>query len=258
VFGGMDRNRFMKIRRLLVHTFAILLGSAAMMTSSALAETMRKQPVAVLELFTSQGCSSCPPADKVLASYEDRQDVIALAYHVDYWDYIGWRDTFGDPAYSDYQRAYASAQGKSRIYTPQLMINGVEDVVGSRGSAIEAAVSKAKLQVPVELNSDAGMLSVDIGAQSGLGEAVVWLVTYNQHADVKIERGENRGNTLSYGQIVTGRQVLGMWSAEHGAHIKLPLHEVLDKKSSDGAAIIVQENIDDLPGAILGAASFTY
>jgi hypothetical protein len=245
-------------RRFLTAIITPLFGLAALLPLPALAETMRKQPVAVLELFTSQGCSSCPPADKILASYKDRRDVIALAYHVDYWDYIGWRDTFANPAFSDYQRAYASAQGKSRIYTPQMMINGVEDVVGSQQQAVETALAKARLRVPVELNSEDGMLSIDIESRSGLGDAIVWLVTYNRQADVKIERGENRGQTLSYGQIVTGRQVLGMWSAKGGAHIKLPLHEVLDKKASDGAAIIVQENADDLPGAILGAASFTY
>lgn len=248
----------MMMSKFLVTTATLLIATTALLPLPGYAGSMRKQPVAVLELFTSQGCSSCPSADKVLSEYKDRQDVISLAYHVDYWDYIGWRDTFGSAAFSDYQRAYASAQGKSRIYTPQLVINGVEDVVGSNAGAVSAAVGKARLHVPIELDAHGEMLKVDIAPQPDLAQAVVWLVTYNQHQDVKIERGENRGKTLAYGQIVTDRQVLGMWSPADGAHIMLPLHEVLDKKSSDGAAIIVQENKGDLPGAILGAASFTY
>jgi hypothetical protein len=230
----------------------------ALVVGPALGESMRKQPTAVLELFTSQGCYSCPPADKVLAQYGDRDDVIALAYHVDYWDYIGWKDTFGSAANSDYQRAYASAQGKSRIYTPQLMVNGVDDVVGSQKSAVAKAVKNAKLRLPIDLDAQGEMLLVDIAPQAGDERALVWLVTYKGEQEVKIERGENRGKTISYGHIVTGRQVLGVWSASEGAHIMLPLHEVLDKKSSDGAAIIVQANKGDLPGPILGAASFTY
>lgn len=216
---------------------------------------MRHQPVAVLELFTSQGCSSCPPADAVLSEYDGRDDIIALAYHVDYWDYIGWRDTFGSAANSDFQRAYAQAQSKRRIYTPQLMVNGAVDVVGSRRSDVEGAVSKARLDVPIDLKSDHGMLEIKIGAGSGFGESVVWLVTFKKAADVLIERGENRGQTLRYSQIVTGRQVLGMWEPTSGAHIKLPLSEVLGAHN-DGAAIIVQEDRNGLPGTILGAASF--
>ena len=224
--------------------------------STSFAGEIREKPVAVLELFTSQGCSSCPPADKILSQYEGRDDIIALAYHVDYWDYIGWKDTFGSEAFSDYQRAYASAQGKSRIYTPQLMVNGQTDVVGSRSGEVARAVGAARLAVPIDLSADDSMLNVNIGPFEGASEAIVWLVTFNKRAEVKIERGENRGSVLPYTQIVTSRQALGMWSPKDGAHIKLPLHEVLENHKSDGAAIIVQEHRNDLPGVILGAAAY--
>lgn len=222
---------------------------------SGRAAELRTDPVAVLELFTSQGCSASPPADALLAELGKRKDIIALAYHVDYWDYIGWPDTFGDDAHSRYQRAYAQAQGKARIYTPQLMVNGMADVVGSRAGEVEAALAGADLPLEVGLEAGADMLEVEIGPDGALHEATVWLVTYKSGADVAVEGGENRGRTLRYTQIVTGRQVLGMWEPENGAHIKLPLAEILGE-TSDGAAIIVQEDRAGLPGPILGAAAF--
>lgn len=231
---------------------AVLAGGAL----PAIADEIRERPSAVMELFTSQGCSSCPPADKLLADYAERDDIVALAYHVDYWDYIGWPDTFGSAANSDLQRAYARALEQDRIYTPQLMINGVEDVVGSRRSEAAAAVARADLTLPVALEASATKLEVSVPARPGLEEAMVWLVTFRSGAEVAIERGENRGRTLRYEQIVIGRQILGMWEPDTGAHIKLPLAEVLAGES-DGAAVIVQRERHDLPGEILGAASFT-
>lgn len=221
----------------------------------ALSDEMRYHPVAVLELFTSQGCSSCPPADHILTEYEAREDVIALAYHVDYWDYIGWQDTFGSAENSDFQRAYAKAQGKRSVYTPQLIINGTKDYVGSRRSEIAAAVAKSQLALPIDLSSHDGMLEIKIDMAADKHRSVVWLVTFKAGAEVKIERGENRGKVMHYSQIVTGRQVLGVWEPENGSHIKLPIADVLGA-SSDGVAIVVQEDWDGLPGPILGAVSF--
>jgi len=226
-----------------------------MVPYSVQAEQVRSKPTVVLELFTSQGCSSCPPADTVLTEYDQRADVVALAYHVDYWDYIGWRDTFGDAAYSDLQRKYAAAQGKDRIYTPQLMINGIEDVVGSRPKDVAGAVARATLAIPVRIEPDDSMLAIDIGKATDMPESEVWLITYKSEAVVDVERGENRGRSLRYSQIVTDRQLLGMWEPDLGAHIKLPLDELLGE-TSNGLAILVQEDKGGLPGRILGAASY--
>ncbi len=241
----------MKVRGILI---GAALGCAA--ATAVIADEMRERPSAVLELFTSQGCSSCPPADKLLAEYAAREDIVALAYHVDYWDYIGWADTFGSSANSDLQRAYAHAQQQDRIYTPQLMINGVTDVIGSRRGEVAEAVGDAELLVPVDLEASETTLEVSVAPRPELAEAMVWLVTFRSGADVAIERGENRGRTLRYEQIVTDRQILGMWDPGEGAYIKLPLAEVLGGES-DGAAVIVQRERNDLPGEILGAASFT-
>ncbi len=223
--------------------------------SAAQTAEVKLHPVAVLELFTSQGCSSCPAADKLLSAYDARDDVIALAYHVDYWDYIGWRDVFGSADNSDYQRAYAKAQRQTRIYTPQLMVNGTQDVVGSRSTEVKAAVAAADLPVPVTLSANADMLDVRIDADAQQKESVIWLVKFRDRAEVEIERGELAGRTFDYTQIVTGRQVLGMWEPETGAHVKLPLSEVIGT-DNDGAVILVQEEAGGLPGRIIGAASF--
>jgi hypothetical protein len=235
-----------------------LLAFALSAGSPALAGQFREGPKAVLELFTSQGCSSCPAADAMLVELGLRPDVIALAYHVDYWDYIGWQDTFGAKAYSQRQRDYASAWGSSRIFTPQLVVNGECGVVGNKRNKVDAALADASLSLDVTL-ADAGNDTLDVsiaGVPGATGEAVVWLVTFIDRAEVEIGRGENEGRKIAYTHIVTGRQVLGRWDAMDGATLQLKLAEVLTGPS-DGAAILVQRDKDGLPGPILGAASFT-
>lgn len=228
---------------------------ALLLSHPAGAGEVRQNPQVVLELFTSQGCSSCPAADALLTELGERPDVIALAYHVDYWDYIGWPDTFGAAAHSDLQRAYAEGWGSSRIFTPQLIVNGAEGVVGSREGDVGKAMGKAALDLPVRLENAGNVLEVSIDGRQGLEEAMVWLVTFIDRAEVTVERGENEGKKLAYTQIVTGRQVLGMWEPEEGVQMKLPLDEVLGD-AADGAAILVQQEENGLPGRILGAASF--
>ena len=238
--------------RLILSTLAVSLA----LLLPVVAGEVRQSPKAVLELFTSQGCSSCPAADALLTELGKRQDIVALAYHVDYWDYIGWPDTFGAKANSDRQRDYAQSLGSSRIFTPQLIVNGEEGVVASREDEVKAVIASATLTLPVTLSTSHDMLKVSIPPQAGLAEAVVWLVTFLDRSDVAIELGENEGKKLSYSHIVTGRQVLGMWEPATGARLKLPLSEVLSAPSN-GAVILVQEERDGgLPGPILGAASF--
>jgi hypothetical protein len=217
------------------------------------AAEIRVNPKAVVELFTSQGCSSCPKADAVFSELGKRGDLIALAYHVDYWDYIGWADTFGAKANSDRQRAYAESWGSSRIYTPQLIVNGSNGVVGSREKDVSGAIDAAALNLPVGLTVGTNMLEVTIGPQASGAPAMVWLITFKDHAQVVIERGENAGRTMDYDQIVTGKQMLGMWDAVAGTHLKLPLAE-LTADGSNGAVILVQGDKNGLPGPILGAS----
>ena len=225
------------------------------LSASALAGEVKANPKAVLELFTSQGCSSCPPADALLRTMQGRADVIALAYHVDYWDYIGWADTFGAKANTDRQRQYASAWNTSNIYTPELVINGMKDVVGSRKSEVDGAIGAASLSIPVTLTTDSDMLEVSIDGKAGEPQSGVWLVTFIDKVDVEVQRGENAGKKIAYTQVVTGRHILGMWDPVNGAHLKLPLDQVLTDPSN-GAVILVQGEKNGLPGPIVGAASF--
>lgn len=231
-----------------------LLALAAMVQSTS-AESMRARPKAVVELFTSQGCAQCPPADALLTGLAEEGDVVALAYHVDYWDYVGWEDTFGNEEYSDRQRAYAKSWGSSRIYTPQMVVNGAKGVVGSHRSEVHGALDGAALPLAVEIARDGDMLKVSIPPNTSLEDAVVWMVTYLDRADVAIDTGDNAGKSMVYTQVVTDRQVLGMWEGTTGASLKLPLPEILDDGST-GIAVIVQQENAGLPGPILGAATY--
>jgi hypothetical protein len=216
---------------------------------------IKQNPRVVVELFTSQGCSNCPAADAMFDELSSKPDVIGLAYHVDYWDYRGWPDTFGSEANSDRQRAYNTAWGSSRIFTPQMVVNGRDGVVASRKGEVGKAVEKAGLELVVTLKAAGDMLEISIPPEAGLEDAMVWLVSYLDRSDVKIERGENEGKTVTYSQIVVDRQVLGMWEPDAGAHFKLPLGEVL-ADLANGAVILVQQEQAGMPGRILGAASY--
>ncbi|WP_423065774.1 DUF1223 domain-containing protein [Devosia sp. CN2-171] len=227
------------------------------LASPVFAGEFKLAPKAVLELFTSQGCSSCPKADALFKEMGKRSDVVTLAYHVDYWDYIGWPDTFGTAENSDRQRDYAEAWGSSRIFTPQMVVNGRGGVVGSKTAAVNGALASATLPLTVSLTEQqGGLVDISVPANADLSGGTIWLITFLDHADVTIERGENEGKQISYSQIVTGRQVLGMWDPKTGAKLTLPLHEVLTGKAN-GAVILVQQEKAGLPGPILGAASFT-
>ena len=227
------------------------------LASPALAGEFKIAPKAVLELFTSQGCSSCPKADALFEQMGKRPDIVTLAYHVDYWDYIGWRDTFGTQANSDRQRDYAEAWGSSRIFTPQMVVNGEDGVVGSKADKVNGALATAALPLTVSLTEQQGnLVDISVPANASLPGATIWLVTFLDHANVAIERGENEGKEVAYSQIVTGRQVLGMWDPKAGAQLTLPIDEVLTGQSN-GAVILVQQEKAGLPGPILGAASFT-
>ena len=231
------------------------LAAVVVLAAPAAAETLRAHPKAVVELFTSQGCASCPPADALLSSLAGDDDVITLAYHVDYWDYVGWPDTFGSADNSNLQRAYAKGWNSSRIYTPQMVINGTKDVVGSRRTEVQNALDAATLSLPVDITMTSHMIKVSVQSRAGARDAVVWLVTYRDRAEVTIDKGDNAGKTMVYTQVVTKRQLLGVWEASTGAQFKLPIDEVLDENSS-GVAVLVQQDDNGLPGPIIGAAAY--
>ena len=169
----------------------------------------------VVELYTSQGCSSCPPADAFMVELANNPDVIALSLHVDYWDYIGWRDTFANPHFTQRQKAYAKAVGSRMIYTPQMIVGGVDRVQGNDPAQVTEAVRRHKAQgSPVRLNvtRDGDRIMIRAEADPPLTKpARVQVVRYTPEATVTIGRGENEGRVVTYVNIVTDWQSLAEW-----------------------------------------------
>jgi len=208
--------------------------------------TAQDGPV-VVELYTSQGCSSCPPADAMLHDLANRDDVIALALHVDYWDYIGWKDVFGRPENTARQHAYARAANATTIYTPQMVIGGVDHVIGSRPVQVMDAMraqSARGYEFDVELSrrGDDVFISADAGDQ---GRYTVQFVRFTPEETVTISRGENAGRTLIYANIVKTWDVLQEWDGGSRLSIQAPA------SGADGVAVIIQEAGH---GPIVGAA----
>ncbi|MFQ6547762.1 DUF1223 domain-containing protein [Aestuariibius sp. 2305UL40-4] len=182
---------------------------AALLMTPAKAET-----TVVVELFTSQGCSSCPPADAILREMAPRDDVIALALHVDYWDYIGWKDIFGDPAHTERQRAYARAAGERTVYTPQFVIAGQDHVVGIKPMKLVETIMAHQAQPPaavVTLGREGDVLAIRAVSADLSGPIEIHLFRYIPSEEVRIARGENRGRTLTYANIVSEWQIVGRW-----------------------------------------------
>lgn len=210
----------------------------------------------VVELFTSQGCSSCPPADAALAGLIEEGGVIALSYHVDYWNYLGWNDTLSDPANTARQKGYASTWKRRSVYTPQAVVNGRKHVNGADGAAIRKLVSGLAasgkgLSVDVALAMTDDGITVDVGA--GTGKADIVAVYFDETNTVAIERGENTGKTITYRHSVRSVETIGMWS---GTAVTLSLpRSVLKAHEGRGCAILLQSVADDgAPSAIIGAA----
>ncbi len=210
------------------------------------------EPKAVVELFTSQGCSSCPAADRVLGELAAEGRVIALSIPVDYWDYLGWKDTLAQHAHSMRQRGYAGVRGDRQVYTPQVVVNGSAQVIGSDRQAIEAACKNAaKAAVPVTLTRNGDNIEVDIGAGQG-APASVWLLTVARATPVAIGRGENHGRTITYSNVVRSWQRVAEWT---GSPMKssMPLPE-LNAKDADAIVILVQPGSIENPGPVRGAS----
>jgi hypothetical protein len=216
------------------------------------------EPRALLELFTSQGCSSCPAADKLLGELVADPSLVALSVPIDYWDYLGWKDTLASPAHSARQRAYAHVRGDRQVYTPQIVVNGSTHVLGSDRAAIDRAIAltdqkSGVMSVPVLLSIGGGGLSVKVeSAENEHATGEVWLCPLAKAVPVDIGRGENRGRMVTYHNVVRSWVKLGDWSGAQSAWT-VPLAQI-ESDGVDAAAVIVQEGSHDKPGIILGAA----
>jgi len=199
---------------------------AALMLFPALAKA---ENLVVVELYTSQGCSSCPPADRLLANLAGHDDIIALALHVDYWDYLGWADDFAKPEYSNRQRRYARAWSERSVYTPQMVVQGVNYMVGSRNDEIQRQIMQAEGVAPkvaVTARNEGHGIHIRMEALRGEAtEADIFLVRYVERETVVIERGENAGKTIEYVNIVESWETLGRWDGEGTATVSVPQAE---------------------------------
>jgi len=232
--------------------------AAFVLCSSLASATAAEDPsiTAVVELFTSQGCSSCPPADELLEELAERPDVVALSYSVDYWDYQGWKDTLAAHEFTERQKAYAAARGDRQVYTPQMVVNGRVHVVGSDEDAVTKAMeegARPSIPIGVDMMGDAISVSVGEAATDAPDKATLWLVLYDRHVTVPIERGENRNRKLDYYNVVRRMRPIAMWRGEP-IKVDLPMNEYRDS-DSDGCAVLLQEETaEGIPGPIIGAA----
>lgn len=244
-------------RRLLFALVAALLGGAAAHAQAPAAA----QPKAVIELFTSQGCSSCPPADALFVELSKNPELIALTLPVTYWDYLGWKDTLGKDIFAKRQKLYSKARGDGQLYTPQAVINGASHLVGSDKVEIERALKQVAAKgfaVKVVLQEEGDTLRIRLTPPNGAVEttAGIWVLPTTHAATVPISRGENQGKTISYANVVRALVRVGDWNGTE-AVLAVPL-ATTQVPEADGYVVLVQTDQPGryglMPGAILGAA----
>lgn len=217
------------------------------------------EPRAVVELFTSQGCSSCPPADKVIGDLAKDPSVIALSLPIDYWDYLGWKDTLADSRFSARQKAYSRMRGDRDVYTPQVVVNGAVHVLGSDIGKIEGAINDTRhatgvMSVPVSLVVGGKQINVSVGALApgvAPSHGEIWICAVSREVPILIGRGENRGREVTYHNVVRQWLKVGDWSGKAG-NWTVPLENVL-RDGVDAAVVYVQDGNRDKPGHMLGA-----
>ncbi|WP_445501189.1 DUF1223 domain-containing protein [Microvirga sp. G4-2] len=215
-------------------------------------------PRAVVELFTSQGCSNCPPADALLVEYSKQPDIVALSFPVNYWDYLGWKDTLAHADFTARQKNYAHARSDRQIFTPQMIVNGKKSCIGSDQVKIEKAIQmtlkgRSTLPVDVTLAEQNGMVTVSVSemGETLQREAQVWVLPVLRSQTVPIERGENKGKTVTYANVVRGLKRIGEW---HGGSARFEVPVETARGGGDGYVVLLQTSQDDKPSVILGAA----
>ena len=230
-----------------------------LMTKSSAGAEDRIQPLTtdnpvVVELYTSQGCSSCPPADSYLGDLAKRRDVLALALHVDYWDYIGWKDQFASPIVTQRQRAYVHVMRQRMVYTPQMIIDGTAESVGSDRGKVESLITEARARAKLPISfwrDEAGKDWVEVGEgpKPEGGPATIYIALYDGKHQTPVQQGENAGTTLTEFNVVREWRPIGKWD---GHKTRLPI--VIDGQDDDyeACAVIVQQGE---VGPILGASA---
>lgn len=240
-------------------TLRNLISAAALAMAVTTPQALASDPSAVAELFTSQGCSSCPPADRLVEQLSKNSDVLALSLPVDYWDYLGWRDTLASPEHSARQRAYAASRGDRSVYTPQIVVNGGEHLVGSNANALQSALDRAApLSAAVDLNITDMAIEAKISGDlpDGAKMATVFFLAVKESETIAVGRGENAGASITYVNIVRSMQPIGMWSGDNET-FRMPKSELM-KTDGTRCVILVQLETNTGPGAIIGAAMMNW
>lgn len=233
--------------------------AAVLMLGAAGVRAEQAGPKAVLELFTSQGCSSCPPADAYFEELAKDASVVVLTYPVTYWDYLGWKDTLGQDMFTKRQKLYSKARGDGQVYTPQAVVNGSSHCVGSDRLEIAKQAQARSLGVSVSLKESDGLIRIGVTPGAAAAEPVaasVWLVPITARVAVPIGRGENKGRTVNYANVVRDMVRVGSWD---GAAAELTVSAAAARpEGADGYVVLVQTErpgkYGALPAAILGAA----
>lgn len=263
-----------------------VLGLGTLVAGCTAAQAGEGHPV-VVELYTSQGCSSCPPADAILGRLAQRPGVIAISLPITYWDMLGWKDSLASEANTRRQKAYAAAMGHGGVYTPQIIVDGVADVVGSRAGNIEMAIADRRAQlalpgivrdvsgdvdrardaangfrvalampptlpdpvVPVAVSESPDEMRIDIGSAPGIDNATVWMFHLRSSVSVNVARGENAGHTITYHNVAADLKAVGVYRGK-ALYLTLP-RAAMNGLAHDGIAIVVQRGGY---GHVLGAA----
>jgi hypothetical protein len=232
--------------------------SLAVVASALLASApVRAEPRAVIELFTSQGCSSCPSADKLAGELARDPSLVVLSLPVDYWDYLGWKDTLALPGHTYRQRAYSKSRGDREVYTPQVVVNGAAHVLGSDKHAIDQAIKQTRkqegtLSLPVSLSIAGEQISISIpAAQGAVTKGDVWLCPIVKDVQVAVGKGENSGHTITYHNVVRKWIKLGEWTGA-AQTFTVPRRDVTSF-GADAVAVVVQSGSKEAPGNMLGA-----
>jgi len=242
-------------------TGAISACVAIAFSHSAFATGSQTQPRAVVELFTSQGCSSCPPADQIIGDLAKDPSVIALSMPVDYWDYLGWKDTLADSRFSARQKAYSQMRGDRDIYTPQAVVNGASQVIGSDATKIKTEIDNTRksaasvMSVPVSVSVSGKHVNVSVAASteaSSSNHGEVWICSVSKTVPITVGRGENRGRELTYYNVVRNWLKVGDWNG-NAASWTVPLENV-SRDGVDAAVVYLQDGSRDRPGPMRGAA----
>jgi hypothetical protein len=237
------------VRRSLACALVVVCASAATL-SIAHAQTR-----AVIELFTSQGCSSCPAADKLIGDLAATDpSLVSISLPIDIWDYLGWKDTLADPRHTARQRAYSKVRGDREVYTPQVVVNGAYHVLGSDKAAIEHVIAKSRqnpatLSVPVTLSVSGGRLAIAL-PQGSQAPSEVWVLGLAKGVTVAIKRGENKGKTITYHNVARSWLRLDQ---SNGKTWTVPVDKI-EGEGVSNAAVLVQSGTPERPGLILGAA----